>query len=293
MRGPTTAAINYVAGDEHFRPQEPLFSARFGSSYTYSPQPDGRPQTNERYAPEQVQIQDLRDFPELTLSTAGFQLVHAQTALSENDLQSLDTHEETVKPMDDTQSILKVYHAEIEAIIRQAFSGVKKVLTYNQRTRLHKPNTTRYDFTADQNFPVMRPHIDMTPQSGRDLTEQWMSEAGRVLVVNAWRPIRGIVLDAPLAVTDARSLTAEAMIVNRIIYRDREKTGYSIRDNGHLDWYYTSAQSPSEVLLFKQYDSKYINHTPAHTAFIDTRFDGQPGVLPRYSVETRSIVLLE
>ena len=39
--------------------------------------------------------------------------------------------------------------------------------------------------------------------------------------VNAWRPIRGEVLDAPLAVADARTLSKEAKVVHKIIYRDR------------------------------------------------------------------------
>ena len=39
--------------------------------------------------------------------------------------------------------------------------------------------------------------------------------------VNAWRPIRGEVLDAPLALADARTLGKEAKVVHKIIYRDR------------------------------------------------------------------------
>lgn len=67
---------------------------------------------------------------------------------------------------------------------------------------------------------------------------------------------------------------------------------FMIRNEGDIQWYRQSAQKPSEILLFKQYDSRYPEHVPAHSAIIDEKYDGAPGVEPRYSVESRSIILL-
>ncbi|WVW86734.1 hypothetical protein I302_108788 [Kwoniella bestiolae CBS 10118] len=209
-----SAVINYVTTEDRFVPPEPLFS------YTYSPQPDGRPQTNERYAPQTVRIHDLREHPDLTLETAGIQLVQAQSALREEDFAALDTNDELVEEND--SPLCKLYRQEIDKVLRKVFPQATKIVTYNQRTRLHKPATTLagYDFTSKENLPLMRPHIDLTPESASDFTKTVADGASRVLIVNAWRPIRGVVMDAPLAVADARTVDQKAKVHNRTLYRD-------------------------------------------------------------------------
>ncbi|ODN91439.1 hypothetical protein L198_05955 [Cryptococcus wingfieldii CBS 7118] len=96
-----------------------------------------------------------------------------------------------------------------------------------------------------------------------------------------------------IAVTDARSLSKEAKIHTRFVYPDREKGSYSIQNKGDIKWYFISAQEPSDVLLFKQYDSENPGHVVGHTSILDERFDGQPGVVARWNIETRSVVILE
>lgn len=59
-----------------------------------------------------------------------------------------------------------------------------------------------------------------------------------------------------------------------------------------IRWYHLSAQTPSEVLLFKQYDSLHPNTVPPHSAFVDERYEGKEGVEARWSIETRSLVLV-
>ena len=69
---------------------------------------------------------------------------------------------------------------------------------------------------------------------------------------------------------------------------------YMIRDpHKAIRWYYLSAQTPDEVLLFKQYDSERPDDIPPHSAFVDERYEGKEGVIPRHSIETRSLVLIE
>jgi len=69
---------------------------------------------------------------------------------------------------------------------------------------------------------------------------------------------------------------------------------YMIRDTQNaIRWYYLSAQTPDEVLLFKQYDSERPDDIPPHSAFVDERYEGKEGVIPRHSIETRSLVLIE
>lgn len=69
---------------------------------------------------------------------------------------------------------------------------------------------------------------------------------------------------------------------------------YMIRDpHKAIQWYYLSAQTPDEVLLFKQYDSERPDDIPPHSAFVDERYEGKGEVIPRHSIETRSLVLIE
>lgn len=49
---------------------------------------------------------------------------------------------------------------------------------------------------------------------------------GRAQLVNVWRPLRGPVQDAPLAVCDARTLTAERDLVpSRLLYQPPANEG--------------------------------------------------------------------
>src|SRR6266851_1923659 len=63
--------------------------------------------------------------------------------------------------------------------------------------------------------PATRVHVDHTARSGpqrvRDLMGDEAEELlkGRVQVINMWRPIRGPLRDAPLAVCDSRTVAAD------------------------------------------------------------------------------------
>ena len=75
-----------------------------------------------------------------------------------------------------------------------------------------------------QRQPVARIHVDQTPASGVARVRRHMggdAEAllrGRVQVVNVWRPIRGPVLDRPLALCDWRSLYLVYVLATYLIY---------------------------------------------------------------------------
>ena len=78
-------------------------------------------------------------------------------------------------------------------------------------------------------------HNDYTawsaPQRVRDLTGDEADELlkHRFAINNLWRPIRGPVLDSPLTLCDAQSLTEENLIASDLKYPDR--TGETVRDH--------------------------------------------------------------
>jgi hypothetical protein len=112
----------------------------------------------------------------------------------------------------------------------------------------------------------------------------------RFAVINVWRPIRGPVVDAPLAVTDASSIAAADLVASDLIYPDRTGEIYYVKYNPQHKWFYVPAMRNDEVLLIKCYDSSNDGRARfvPHSAFVDpTTPVGAP---PRQSIELRTLV---
>ncbi|KAF9027203.1 hypothetical protein BDZ89DRAFT_1113497 [Hymenopellis radicata] len=112
----------------------------------------------------------------------------------------------------------------------------------------------------------------------------------RIAFINIWRPLRGPVVDVPLAVCDARTVDAADMDLTS----DRHGGGYFIRQNPKMKWSYIRNQTPDEILVFRQFDSAIETTSGAaacvpHTAFIDEERKDQG--LPRESIELRCAVV--
>ena len=123
----------------------------------------------------------------------------------------------------------------------------------------------------------------------------WEHEADALLglrfaVVNVWRSIRGPVLDAPLAVCDARTVAQEDFVSSDLIYRERTGEVYQVKHNAGHRWFYVSALREDEALLLKCYDSATDGRArfAPHTAFEDPATP--PDAPPRESIELRAFV---
>src|SRR5687768_18067213 len=78
---------------------------------------------------------------------------------------------------------------------------------------------------------------------------------GRYAIVNVWRPLRGPVYDAPLALCDARTVSPQDLVASDVHYRARTGEIYLVRPSTRHRWFYYSAMQPHEALVFKQFDS--------------------------------------
>ena len=115
--------------------------------------------------------------------------------------------------------------------------------------------------------------------------------AGRVRIINVWRPIAHPVAHKPLALADWRTLSADDLVPIDLVYPNRTGGIYGVNHNPahELQWYYLGGQTPEEVTLIKCYDSETdkARLTP-HTAFTDA---GSPADAPhRQSIEVRALV---
>ena len=137
-------------------------------------------------------------------------------------------------------------------------------------------------------------HNDYTlgsgPQRVRDLMGDEAEDllGDRFAVINVWRPIRGPVIEAPLAVLDAQGIEADDFVATDLRYDDRVGEIYSLSYRDSHRWYYYPRMRTDEVLLLKCYDSDpaFARFT-AHSAFDhpETPNDAPP----RESIEVRTL----
>jgi hypothetical protein len=130
------------------------------------------------------------------------------------------------------------------------------------------------------------------PQRVRDLIPDEADELlkGRVQIVNFWRPIRGPLRDAPLAVCDARTVAFEELVASDLVYPHRVGETHSVKFNPAHRWFYVPEMTADEILLLKCFDSKTDGRArfAPHTAFVDPTTPADAA--PRESIELRTLV---
>jgi len=248
-------------------------------TYTYEP-PDGLPRSNASYAPHHVTIADLRPIADrVSLDVEGFGLIR---------------HRSDVRDFYNEQEIRTRYYPEAERLLGE-LTGADRVLIFDHTIRRRIPGTDDRAANAPRQ-PVPRVHVDHTERSGpqrvRDLLpgEAEALLRGRVQIINLWRPIRGPLHDAPLAVADARSVNPASLIASDLVYPNRVGETYNVTFDPAHRWYYAPAMQADEALLLKCYDSKTDGRArfAPHTAFEDPT--APANALPRESIELRTLV---
>lgn len=264
--GPVRATLNFL------KP----FSGK-PQTYNYDP-PPGVPRQNFDSEAHGLTIEDIRGRETaFTLDNHGFAAVRHRSR--ETDFTS-------------EESIRSIYYPESAALLQELL-GAERVFIFDHTIRRRDPTTADREGARQ---PVARVHVDQTDRSGRERVFHHLPDEadsllkGRVRIINLWRPIRGPVLDHPLAVADGSSIRPQDLVPTELLYRDRTGETYSVTYETGQRWYYWSAMQPDEVLLLKCYE----NDTGAqarfapHTAFADPRVG--PDAAPRQSIELRLLV---
>lgn len=215
-------------------------------------------------------------------------------SLNEEGFQ-LHVQETAVKDFYDERQIADVYYPELEKLLMKLTSA-EKVLIFDHTIR----SIPRIRAGAKgMREPTRHVHNDYTEASGpqrvRDLLPaeeaEWRLKQ-HFIEVNVWRPIKGPLQDAPLAVCDARSIGPGDLIAADLIYRDRKTETYSFNYSPNHRWYYYPEMAESEAIIFKGFDSDRAAKArfTAHTAFDDP--SAPPMVLPRESIEVRALLFM-
>ncbi len=203
-------------------------------------------------------------------------------------------HETAVRDFQDETEIKEVYYPEMARLLKEA-TGASRVLVFDHNLRIDAG-----DGPADGQLgrPVRRVHNDYTeasaPRRLADLLGPGVEPAGRrFAVINVWRPIRGPVLTAPLALADAQSVEPRDIVAADLVYPDRTGEIYYAAYNPRHRWVYYPRMDRNEALLIKGYDSLDDGRArfALHTAFDDPTTP--PNAAPRESIEVRALVFFD
>ncbi len=254
-------------------------------NYMYPP-PDGEPWENCSYRTHAVDIVDARRASQrFTLDDQGFELREVPSRLD---------------VFDDDAHIRSRYYPEVEAIACEAAGGVRaQCFDHQIRRRRRDERHLTFGRQSAQPSAVGRVHNDYSEASGlarlglvlRD--DAAAVRVRRYAVVNVWRPLLEPVIDAPLAMCDARSVMAQDLVAAEIRYPGRSGEIYVLKHAPQHRWYYFPRMTMCEVLVFKQYDTQAsgVSRFTPHAAFLDP---AAPADAPlRASIEARCLVLFD
>jgi hypothetical protein len=267
------AALSFVTADLNYlapAPDRPR-------TYTFEP-PSGEPRSNIVPEPHSLPIHDIRPISKtVSLDREGFALVRQNSS---------------VKDFYDEEEVRSVYYPEAEWLIKAA-TGADRVFVFDHTVRKRVQGAADRDGLRQ---PVARVHVDHTEKSGpqrvRDLIPDEAEELlnGRVQIINLWRPIRGPLLDSPLAVCDARTVKPNELVAADLVYPNRVGETYAVKYNPDHQWFYVPRMTADEILLLKCFDSRTDGRArfAPHSAFIDPTTP--PDAPPRESIELRTLV---
>jgi hypothetical protein len=232
-------------------------------NYMYEP-PTGTAQQNCEYRVSPVWIKDARAMASPpSIHVEGFALWDAPTAVTDFTDEDAIRNRYYAETAELAKYVTGADHAHIfDHQVRQREAG-RPALTFGRRGDGSRPGAAG------------RIHNDYTEGSGQKrfdivaLDEKVRVTAQRFAIVNIWRSIGGKIVDTPLALCDARSISVKDLVVTDLIYRDRSGELYLVQESPRHRWAYFSEMDRSEALVFKQYDSQVngvARFTP-HSAF--------------------------
>jgi hypothetical protein len=262
------AALNYLAPMTE-RPR----------NYACEP-PAGVPRSNTAPETHTVPIYDARPIAsELSLDREGFALLR---------------HETAIRDFWDDDELRKVYYPEAEAAIAHA-TGAARVFIFDHTRRKRVPGANDRAAGVPRQ-PATRVHVDHTATSGPQRVRDLLGDEaeallrGRVQVINLWRPIRGPLRDAPLAVCDAGSVAPADLVPADLVYANRTGETYAVTYSPSHRWFFVPEMQRDEALLIKCFDSLADGRArfAPHSAFDDP--SAPLDRLPRESIEIRSLV---
>jgi len=238
--------------------------------------------TNAVYDEHRVRISDGRPLAgSLSLDREGVDFLRSPSKVRDfRDEAELDT----------------VAHREAADLVARV-TGASRVEVFDHTLR--RRNSDLPDRSAGiPRQPVMRVHNDYTEGSGPQRVRDLMGDEAEALLgkryafINVWRPLKGPVVDTPLAVGDARSIAPSDWVASDIVYKDRTGEIYVTTYSPEHRWLYFPRMTPDETILIKCFDTRRdVARFAPHSAFTDP--STPEGAPPRESIEIRTVAFFD
>jgi hypothetical protein len=192
----------------------------------------------------------------------------------------------------DENEVRNRFYPELQEFLAKA-TGASKVTVFAHDVR----SSDEARRTGSVREPVLHVHNDYTPKSAPQMVHDVLPGAEaesrlarRFAEINVWRPVRGPVLDHPLAVCDAQSIAPGDLVP---ISSGLRHEVFMLRFNPAHRWYYFPAIDIDEVILIKGFDSAAGAQArfTAHASFADP--STPPDAPPRESIEARALLFFD
>eukprot|EP00245_Coleochaete_scutata_P016289 TRINITY_DN753_c0_g1_i1.p1 TRINITY_DN753_c0_g1~~TRINITY_DN753_c0_g1_i1.p1 ORF type:complete len:304 (-),score=54.10 TRINITY_DN753_c0_g1_i1:915-1826(-) len=255
--------------------------------YTYlHPPPPGMPYKNTVEDPRVLDVHNMRHVAhKLDIEKNGFEATVLYTSLP-------------YEGFGDDDKIRSVYYPEVAEVVKRV-SGASRVFVFDHTMRKRPLDVPEGHIrrdgadTARMRQPVDHAHVDYTERSGPQRVRHFMGEEAEALlqqrfaIIQVWRPLKGPVRDAPLAVCDSSTLSLDSLVSVDLLFKDRVGEVNFLTFDPQHKWYYLPDMTKDECIVFKVYDSdqsQAARFTPHTGFFLDPP---PPDAEPRESIETR------
>ncbi|MEM8695930.1 MAG: CmcJ/NvfI family oxidoreductase [Pseudomonadota bacterium] len=195
-------------------------------------------------------------------------------------------HVSAVEDFENGESWKTAYNQELTDLLK-ARIGAKEVIVFDHTVRIDDPQAQRR--------PARNVHNDYNKRGAEQRLIDLVGEEralefqqARYGFVNVWRPVKTTIKSSPLGFIRPSSMKASDWMDIGLIYPDRFGQILGVAANQSHEWFYCSAMTSDEIVVFNIYDNRGRPHL-AHSA-LDLPSD-RAAVAPRKSIESRTLVL--
>lgn len=191
----------------------------------------------------------------------------------------------TIRDFEQGSDWQQQYNLEVTELLKKTI-GAKEVLVFDHTVRIDDLDAVRKPARNVHNdYSARGANQRLVDLVGDTLAEQY--QRGRFGFVNLWRPVEFPITSSPLGFIRPSTMVAQDWMTIELIYPDRVGQILGVAANPDHEWFYLSNMTPDEVTIFNIYDNQdrpYLAHSALDVV-------GQaPAVLPRKSIETRTLV---